>query len=68
MSFHIDWASLFDRSKFTIFGLFYFVFEAISQVQASGGLIFGGAFALPLCRAIICRDLYMKEFSEFYGI
>ena len=28
--------------KFTIFALFYFVFEGKFQVQAPGGLIFGG--------------------------
>ena len=29
--------------KFTIFALFYFVFEGKFQVQATRGLIFGGA-------------------------
>ena len=38
----IDWASLIVGSKFTVFALFYFVFE-VFQVQAPGGLIFGGA-------------------------
>ena len=37
--FQIDWASLIVRSKFTVFALFYFVFE----VQAPGELIIGGA-------------------------
>ena len=55
--------------KFTVFVLFYFVFEGNFQVQATGGLIFGGAvqrrvfFALPVWRAYIWRGL----FSEFYG-
>ena len=39
----IDWASLIVGSKFTIFSLFYFVFEGNFQVQAHWGLIFGGA-------------------------
>ena len=39
----IDWTSLIVGSKFTIFSLFYFVFEGNFQVQAPGGLIFGGA-------------------------
>ena len=39
----IDWASLIVGSKFTVFALFYFVFEGDFQVQAPGGLIFGGA-------------------------
>ena len=46
--FKIDWASLIVRRKFTVFSLFYFVFEGNFQVQALGGgggglgLIFGG--------------------------
>ena len=35
MRFKIDWASLIVESKFTVFSLFYFIFEAIFQVQAS---------------------------------
>ena len=42
MRFKIDWASLIVGSKFTVFALFYFVFEGNFQVQATGGLIFGG--------------------------
>ena len=38
----IDWASFIVGSKFTVFALFYFVFEAIFELQAPGGLIFGG--------------------------
>ena len=40
--FKIDWASLTVGSKFTFFALFHFVFEGNFQVQAPGGLIFGG--------------------------
>ena len=36
LRFKIDWASLIVERKFTVFALFYFVFEP-------GGLIFGGA-------------------------
>ena len=39
----IDWASLSVGSKFTVFALFYFVFDGNFQIQAPGGLIFGGA-------------------------
>ena len=70
MRFKIDWASLIVGSKFTIFALFYFVFETLFQVQAPGelifvlpvwGLIFGGAY--------IWRGLYIEGLiSEFYGI
>ena len=43
LRFKIDWASVVGR-KFTIFALFYFVFEGKFQVQAPRGeLIFGGA-------------------------
>ena len=41
--FKIDRASLIVGSKFTVFALFYFVFEGNFQVQAPEGLIFGGA-------------------------
>ena len=69
LSFKIDWASLIAGSKLTVLDWFYFVFEAVFQVQAPGGLIFGGAiqrrdFALPVWGAYIWRGL----FSEFYGI
>ena len=37
MRFKIDWASLINRRKFTIFALFYFVFEGNFQVQAPRG-------------------------------
>ena len=43
LRFKIDWVSLIVGRKSTIFALFYFVFEGSFQVQAPGGLIFGGA-------------------------
>ena len=43
LRFKIDWASLIVGRKFIGFALFYFVFEGNFQVQAPGGLIFGGA-------------------------
>ena len=43
LRFKIDWDSLIVGRKFTGFALFYFVFEGNFQVQAPGGLIFGGA-------------------------
>ena len=73
MRFKIDWASLIVGSKFTVFALFYFVFEGNFQVQAPGGLYLkgrfnGGFFALPDCGAYIWRGLYMEVLlSEFYG-
>ena len=43
LHFKISWASLMVGRNFTVFALFYFVFEGNFQVQAPGGLIFGGA-------------------------
>ena len=40
LHFKIDWASLIVGRKFTVFALFYFVFEGRFLVQAPGGLIF----------------------------
>ena len=64
-AFQIDWASLIAGSKFTVFALFYFVFGAIFQVEAPGGLYLegrfnGGFFALPVWGAYIWRGLYME--------
>ena len=42
-AFKIDWASLIFGRKFTVFALFYFVFEGTFHEQAPGELIFGGA-------------------------
>ena len=65
----IDWASLTVGSKFTVFALFYFVFEGNFPVQPPGCLYFegqlnGGFFPLRVSGAYIWRGL----FSEFYGI
>ena len=47
MRFKIDLAGLIVGSKFTVFALFYFVFEgnlpSTSPPGGGGGLIFGGA-------------------------
>ena len=44
LRFKIDWASLILRSKFTVFALFYFVFEGnFPSTSPRGRLIFGGA-------------------------
>ena len=68
MRFKIDWASLIVGRKFTVFALFYSVFEGNFQVQAPGGLYLegrfnGGFFALRVCLwAYIWRGLYMEGF------
>ena len=43
LRFQIDWASLIDGSKFTVFALFYFVFEGNFPITSPQRLIFGGA-------------------------
>ena len=67
MRLQIDWASLIVRSKFTVFALFYFVFEG--KYKPPGGLYLegpfnGGFFASLVWGVYIWRGL----FSEFYGI
>ena len=58
MRLQIDWASLIVGSKFTVFVLFYFVFEDnFPGASPSGGLHLegrfnGGFFALPVCGLI----------------
>ena len=42
LRFEIDWVSLMVGSKFTIFALFYFVFEGNFPSTSPRGLIFGG--------------------------
>ena len=70
LRFKIDWVSLIVGSKFTIFALFYFVFEGNfpSSSPPEGlyleGRFNGGFFALLVWGAYIWRGL----FFEFYGI
>ena len=46
MRFKIDWASLIVGRKFTVFALFYFVYEGNFQVQAPGrAYIWRGLFS-----------------------
>ena len=58
LRFKINWASLIVRSKFTVFALFYFVFEG-SFLSTSPGAIYlekqfkGGFFALAVWGAYI---------------
>ena len=77
MRFKIDWASLIVGSKFTVFALFYFVFEGnFSSTSPRGGLyperqFNGGFFALPVWGGgLIFGGAYTWRglFSEFYGI
>ena len=62
----INWASLTVEGKFTVFALFYFVFEGnIPSTSPRGGLYLegrfnGGFFASPVWGAYIWRGLYME--------
>ena len=63
MRFKIDWASLTVGRKFTVFALFYFVFEeslrAISKDKSPGGLYLEGRFN---------GGFFALRFPEFHGI
>ena len=75
LRFKIDWPSLMVGRKFTLFALFYFVFEGNFRVQAPrGAYIWRGDLTEGFLRyefgglifggAFTWRGL----FSEFYGI
>ena len=57
MRFKIDWASLIVGSKFTVFALFYFVFEGNFQVQAPRGAY--------ICRGDLTEGFLRYEFGGF---
>ena len=60
MRFKIDWASLTVERKFTIFALFYFVFEGNFQIQAPGGLYKEGRFNGRLFALEVWGGLYLE--------
>ena len=67
LRFKLDWASLVVESKFTVFALFYLVFEGNfpstyprGGLYLEGRLLNGGFFALPVCGAYIWWGLYME--------
>ena len=66
LGFKIDWASLIVGRKFTIFALFYFVFEGKFPITSPrGGLYLAGRFiavffALRVWGAYIWRGLYKE--------
>ena len=79
MRFKLDWASLINGRKFTVFSLFYFVFEGNLQVQApslprGGAYIWRGDLTEGFLRyelgGLIFGGAYTWRglFSEFYGI
>ena len=68
MRLQIDWASLIVGSKFTVFVLFYFVFEGhFSKCKPPGGLYSegrfnGGFFASPVW-GLINGGAYFRNFT-----
>ena len=75
MCFKIDWASLIVGSKFTVFALFYFVFEGnFPSTSPRGAYIWRGDLTEGFLRyrfgGIIFGGAYTWRglFSEFYGI
>ena len=67
MRFKIDRASLIVGSKFTVFALFYFVFEGNFPSTSSRRLIFGGpcnrgCFALLVWRGLCLEGLYVEGY------
>ena len=72
----IDWATLIVGRKFTVFGLFYFVFEGNFQLEALRGAYiwrgdltegflryeFGGAY---IWRGLYMEGVYFRNFTVF---
>ena len=74
MRFKIDWASLIVGSKFTVFALFYFVFEGnFPSTSPRGAYIWRGDLTEGFLRyefgGLIFGGSYTWRglFSEFYG-
>ena len=71
LRFKIDWASLIVRSEFTVFALFYFVFEGnFPSTSPRGGLYLeelfnGGLFALRVWGAYIWRSYLTEGFLRY---
>ena len=76
MRFKIDWASLIVKSKFTVFALFYFVFEGnYPSTSPRGTCIWMGASLMERVLSYWVRELifggaytWRGLLSEFYGI
>ena len=75
MRFKIDWASLIVGSKFTVFALFYFVFEGnFSSTSPRGAYIWRGDLTEGFLRyrfgGLIFEGAYIWRglFSELYCI
>ena len=69
LRFKIDWTSLIAGRKFTVFALFYFVFEGNFQVQSPGGLYLEGRFNRGFFTlrfgGLIFGGAYFRNFTVF---
>ena len=70
MRLQIDWASLIVRSKFTVFALFYFVFEDnFPSTSPQGAYIWRGhlteGFLRHWFRGFIFGGAYFRNFTVF---
>ena len=75
MRFKVDWASRIVRSKYTVFALFYFVFEGNFQSPSPrGAYIWRGDLTEGFLRYRIGGLIFGVSytwrglFSEFYGM
>ena len=71
MRFKIDWASLIVGSKFTVFALFYVVFEGNFQVQAPGAgkaYFLRGDLTEGFCVTSLGAYTWRGLFLEFSGM
>ena len=77
LRFKNDWASLIVGSKFTVFALFYFVFEGNFQVQAPwGAYMWRGDLTEGFCitslgglylERLIHEGAYFRNFTVFFN-
>ena len=72
LRFKNDWASLIVGSKFTVFALFYFVFEGNFQVQAPwGAYIWRGDLTEGFLHyefgGLIFGGAYFRNFTVFFN-
>ena len=68
MRFKIDWASLIVGSKFTVFALFYFVFEGnFPSTSPRGAYIWKGdlteGFCVTVLGGLIFGGAYIRNFT-----
>ena len=72
LRFQIDWASLIVGSKFTVFALFYFVFEGnFPSTSSRGAYIWRGLYTegriFGILRYSVCSHLQNKHFKPGFS-